>query len=308
MKDYRFSLIRKRDYANGKSHWFQQDKKIKRHVLNRIRKEGPLQSKDFETPDETRHTWYYWKPAKRALEQLFMEGKLMVSHRQGFQKVYDLTENVLPDDVVTKRPSLKEYAEHLVVRAIQSHGIVTANEMHYLRGAWNEPVKKAIDKLVKEGIIREIKLEGHEQTTFFADEKLLENISSDNGGPVHILSPFDSLLNQRKRIQRLFNFDYTIECYVPEPKRKFGYFTLPVLYGDQFVSRFDPKADRLNRIFYIRNISFENDWKNADQMMPAFAEKLQAFSKFNGCEKIIIERSDNKKLQQQLVRTLKFKT
>ncbi|MBA2422263.1 MAG: winged helix DNA-binding domain-containing protein, partial [Chitinophagales bacterium] len=81
MKDFRFSLVKKSFYINGKSHWFEQDKKVKRYVLSRIKREGPLQSKDFEADNDVKGTWYYWKPAKRALEQLFMEGKLMVSHR-----------------------------------------------------------------------------------------------------------------------------------------------------------------------------------------------------------------------------------
>jgi len=306
MKDYRFSLIRKREYAKGKSHWFDQDKKVKRHVLSRIRREGPLQSKDFEAPEEGKRSWYYWKPAKRALEQLFMEGKLMVSHRQGFQKVYDLSENVLPGNVLHKLPSKREFAEHLIITAIQSLGIVTEKEIYYQRGAWNEFTKKALRKLLNKGRIAELKLEGHEQIKFYGDEKLLEHFAQNsNSSTAHILSPFDNLIIQRKRLQRLFHFDYVIECYLPEHKRTFGYFTLPILYGDQFIARMDAKADRQAKIFYIRNLAFEQKANVDEAALLAFAEKLKAFAAFNLCEKILLEKSNNKKLHQPLNRLIR---
>jgi uncharacterized protein YcaQ len=301
IKDYRFSLIRKKEYARGKSHWFEQDKKLKRFVLNRIKREGPLQSKDFEAPNEKRRQWYYWKPAKRALEQLFMEGKLMVSHRTGFQKVYDLTEHVLQEGTDTRMPSKKEYAEHLVMSAIQSQGIVSAKEIYYQRGPWNELVDKALRKLLKEGLILKLQLEGHHETAFFGDANISEQLSTNHTQPeIHILSPFDNLLIQRRRTQRLFHFNYTIECYLPEHKRKFGYFTLPVLYGDQFIGRLDPKAERQGKTFYVRNLAFEEHVAGDEVMLFAFAKKLKEFAAFNGCYNIVIERSNKKKYTQYL--------
>ena len=95
---------------------------MKQYVLNRIRREGALQSKDFEAPDEERRTWYYWKPAKRALEQLFLEGQLMVSHRQNFQKVYDLPENILPPDVDMTVPTAEEFSRHIILRVLKALG------------------------------------------------------------------------------------------------------------------------------------------------------------------------------------------
>lgn len=307
MKDYRFSLIRKREYARGKSHWFSQDKKIKRQVLNRIRREGPLQSKDFEAPEEKRSQWYYWKPAKRALEQLFMEGKLMIRERQGFQKVYDLTENVLPAEINTRMPTKMEYAMHLVERAVAAHGIVTENEICYQRGPWKEYVERAARKMLKEGRIIEWKLEGHEGLKCYgpADGLLIELTHAVK--KVHILSPFDNLLIQRRRMQRLFDFDFTIECYVPEAKRKFGYFTLPVLYHNQFIARLDPKADRQEKRFYVRNLVFEETMGVDDEMLDAFSAALKHFVAFNGCREIIFEKCNRKKILPELKRRLKLR-
>lgn len=293
MSDYRFSLPRKKAYSEGKSHWFAQDKKLNKYVFDRIKAEGPLQSKDFEHIRKGPGNWYEWKPAKRALEQLFMEGKLMVAKRQGFQKVYNLTERVLPTNVNATMPSAQEYAEHLIKKAIQSHGIVNENEIAYLRNGLKETINKVLKRLLKEGTLVEINIEGFEKALFVTSPEQLKSIEKvKHKHPIHILSPFDNLVIQRKRLQTIFNFDYQVECYVPEPKRKFGYFCLPVLYGDTFIARFDPKADRASKTFYIKTMHFEKGFKPVDDFNKAFAQKLKAFATFNGCDKIEIDKAD----------------
>ena len=99
---------------------------------------------------------------------------------------------------------------------------------------------------------------------------------------------------QRKRLERIFNFDYQIECYVPEPKRKYGYFTLPVLYKNNLVARFDPKADRAMKIFYIKSMHFEKGFQPNEDFNILFAEKLNSFANFTGCNKIVIEKANSK--------------
>jgi uncharacterized protein YcaQ len=294
ISDYRFYLPRKKAYAEGKSHWFEQDKEIKNYVLNRIKAEGPLQSKDFEYKRETVANWWEWKPAKKALEQLFMEGTLMISARKGFQKVYDLTERVLPPDIDVSFPEASEYAEHMIHKAVQAHGIINEKEIVYLRSKIKDPVKKALKHLLKEGILTEVFIEGLD-TPFVSTIKNLKAIEDlklkDN---VHFLSPFDNIVIQRQRLQNIFGFNYLIECYVPEAKRNYGYFTLPVIYNEQFVARFDPKAERKTKTFFIKSIHFEKDFIPDEKFNILFASKLKSFAKFNGCEKIIIERADIK--------------
>ncbi len=293
MSDYRFSLPRKKSYSEGRSHWFGQDKKMNKFVLDRIKAEGPLQSKDFEYKRKDPSNWYEWKPAKRALEQLFMEGKLMAARRQGFQKVYDLAENVLPAGIDISVPSKKEYAEHLIRKAIQAHGSAGENEIAYLRSGLKTPVNKALKYMLQEGELIEVKIEGLEKPVFTSPEQLLnasKKIKIKNS--IHFLSPFDNTVIQRKRLQNIFDFDYMIECYLPEPKRKYGYFTLPVLYGDKFIARFDPKADRASKTFYIKSMHFEKGFKPDENFNLQFAAKLKEFSEFNGCKKIVIEKAD----------------
>jgi uncharacterized protein YcaQ len=293
MSDYRFSLPRKKLFAEGKSHWFEKDKKTMKYVLDRVKAEGPLQSKDFEFKRTGPGNWYEWKPAKKALEQLFMDGSLMVARRQGFQKVYDLTERVLPVGVNTKMPTEKEYIEHLIKRAVEANGVVEEKEISYLRKGIKEPVKSILGHLLKNGKYIEVLIEGSGGSKFITSAEQLKSLEKQKlKSELHLLSPFDNFVIQRKRLERIFNFDYQIECYVPEPKRKFGYFCLPVLYGDKFIGRFDPKADRTGKTFYIKSMYFEKGFKPDDKFNEAFADSLKAFANFNGCEKIKIEKAD----------------
>lgn len=295
MIDYRYSLPRKKAYAEGKSHWFAQDKKINKYVFDRIKAEGPLQSKDFEHKRIGPGNWYEWKPAKRALEQLFMEGSLMVARRQGFQKVYDLTERVLPNTVNTKIPSEKEYAEHLIKQAVNANGIVEEKEIAYLRTGLKDSVNKALQRLMKTGEIIEVVVENCGSSLFITTQKHLDSIKKvERTKNIHFLSPFDNVVIQRKRLLRFFNFDYQVECYLPEPKRKFGYFCLPILYGNEFVGRLDPKADRATKTFYIKSMYFEKGFKADEKFNLTFALKLKDFGVFTGCDNIVIDKADAK--------------
>lgn len=301
MCDYRFSLPRKKAFSNGKSHWFEQDKKVMKYVFDRIKAEGPLQSKDFEFKRSGPGNWYEWKPAKKALEQLFMEGKLMVAKRQGFQKVYDLTERVLPLNVNVMMPTEKEHAEYLIKKAIRANGIVEEKEVSYLRQGSKEQINKVLKSFIKNGELIEVKLEGDAKTLFVTTEEKLRGLDSGETASflsmtgkeqIQILSPFDNTIIQRKRIQRFFDFDYVIECYLPEPKRKFGYFCLPVLQGDQFVARFDPKADRATGKFHVKQMHFEKGFKTDDNFNFNFALKLKAYANFTGCKSVVIDKAD----------------
>ncbi|OFY85240.1 MAG: hypothetical protein A3F72_04360 [Bacteroidetes bacterium RIFCSPLOWO2_12_FULL_35_15] len=293
MSDYRFSLPRKKDYADGKSHWFGQDKKMNTYVIDRIKAEGELQSKDFEFKRSANANWYEWKPAKRALEQLFMEGKLMVAKRKGFQKVYDLTERVLPNTVDISFPTQKEIAEHLIMKNIRAYGLVQEKEITYLQPGLKDSVSKCLRQLLKEGELLEVKIEDLQNELFYTSKKQLKTLNKiEYPDSLHLLSPFDNSVIQRKRLQTIFGFDYQIECYVPEAKRKFGYFTLPVLYNDKFVARLDPKADRASKTFYVKSIHFEKGFKLDGKFNRLFAEKLKQFAEFNGCNTIVIDKAE----------------
>lgn len=146
MSDYRYSLPRKHAIAGGEKHWFDKDSKLTIEVLDRIRAEGPLQARDFEDKSHNNNGWGEWKPAKKALEQLYMEGELMVVKRQRFQKIYDLTERVLPNHIDTSTPSNEEYCQYLITRYLKANGIATPEQITYLLKGRKSEVHKQCQK------------------------------------------------------------------------------------------------------------------------------------------------------------------
>lgn len=282
MRDYRFSLMRKNLYATRQLGWYF-NKRATKFIYDRIKAEGPLQSKDFEEKKK-QGGWWNWKESKIALEQLFMEGKLMAAGRKGFQKVYDLTERVLPAGLNTTPPTEKEYAEYLIRKIIRANGIAAKSEMGYLRPYTKALVAKTLNQLIEAKEIVPVKVKGIERDVFYSTEANIEDSAIQKvNKQVKILSPFDNSVIQRNRLKNIFGYDYTIECYVPEPKRVYGYFCLPVLSGNDFIGRIDCKADRQNETLIVKSTHYEKGFKLNSQFKAEFEKELKRFAKFNGC-------------------------
>lgn len=290
MRDFRFSLPRKKIYSTGKRGWLKptaENLKIKKMVLQRIKSEGALSARDFTNEqDSKRAGWWDWKPAKLALEQLFLEGKLMVSSRRGFQKVYDLTERVLPADVDTRHPSDAEYARYLALSSLKAHGLVRTNEMSHLRPSLRPAIEIECEKLLRTRQIEKVFVEGLERPYLAISDEWRNCLEKPVSPRIQILSPFDNQVIQRKRLKEIFTFDYTIECYVPEPKRKYGYFSLPILKGDVFCGRTDVKADRATKTLLVRSFHVEKNCGSKKKLWEEMQEPITDFAKFNGCTKI----------------------
>ena len=281
MRDYRFSLFRM-TAGNIDRDWFKiPDKKLTRFILDRIGNEGPLRARDFEDTRKGKKDWWDWKPAKQALEQLFNQGELMVSHREGFNKVYDLRERVLPDWVDTREPTLSEYAEHLIDTTIRAHGFATQKSMCYLRKGkeLKDAIAEQLNTRIDAGQLSILSL--GENNVVYCDAELLDARARRSSSAVRILSPFDNLVIQRERGRDIFNFDYQIECYVPEAKRQFGYFCLPILYRDALVGRIDCKAHRKDKRLEIKSIHTEQPVD--DEFHDSFSKTVELFAGFNGC-------------------------
>ena len=286
MSHYRYSLPRKSRYKKRHKDWASKNKKLVKGVLDRIKAEGPLQSRDF-TDDNKRGLWWDWKPAKDALEYLFHTGELMVHARRNFQKVYDLTERVLPETLDTSFPSDEEFSEHLINKAIKSNGFVTVKEITYLRHYNQKVFRKVLNELVESKKIVTLEVEGLDES-YYTTRKTLNKLKAPvKPTGMHILSPFDNLVIQRKRLSDLFGFDYVIECYVPAPKRKYGYFCLPVLYGDKFIARIDAKADRKSGELKVINTFPEDRVKVNGRIKTNFERKLKELAVFSGCKKVV---------------------
>lgn len=286
MVDYRYSLPRKNAIAQGDLHWFSKDRKSMSLVLKRIKADGPLQAKDFKDIRETKTGWWDWKPAKKALEQLFMEGELMIVKRQGFQKVYDLTERVLPSNIDTSTPSEEEYFQHLIINYLNANAIGTPEQITYLLKGLRAPVRKHCIQMCEDGLLTIVTVNNLPYYALPTANNLLKKKLSRN--KVKILSPFDNLLIQRKRTKELFNYDYQIECYVPANKRKIGYFSLPLLWGRKFSGRMDVKMDRKAGILNILNLHIET--ANTGEFIVDLKKTLDKFLSFNNGSSINIAR------------------
>lgn len=262
-------------------------------------------SKDFETPSGMSGIWYNFKPAKIALNQLFMEGRIMISERRGFQKIFDITERVLPDWVDRSRPTEFEYACHLIERGIRSNGLIREKEVSYLRKGMSADVRKAVSEMAGKGEIIKIVVEGLPNEVFYSNRQTLEQMPARIAKRrLHILCPFDNILIQRQRAIDFFNFNYKIECYVPEPKRIKGYFSLPVLWGDRFIGQLDAKADRKTKTFIIKQFHLEEDVKDYDEFLAPLVEKIWEYARFNGCETVEVKKTFPGDFRDGLVRLL----
>jgi uncharacterized protein YcaQ len=310
MRDYRYYLPTMRGIASSSRTraWLADHTNLVDEVVKRIRREGPLTSADFAAPEgRKRGSWWDWKPAKQVLERLFSMGELMIAERRNFQRVYDLTERVLPSDADTEEPSAEERARFVVERALGSRGVASMDEMRWAWMADRAAVSAALADMLESGDVTAVEIRGRDVGPHYAWTETLEGAAARTRGQkhLHILSPFDSLVIDRRRLRKLFDFDCKLECYFPEAKRRYGYFCLPILWGDRFVGRLDPKADRKQKTLLVRKAMFEPDFTDYDPLLPALAEKLRAFAAFNECDRVVVERTEPRKLRAPLTRELR---
>jgi uncharacterized protein YcaQ len=304
MHEFRFSLPVKQGFSAARKPLTQAESSLMNKVLDRIGREGPLMVKDFENDrQEASAGWWDWRPSKMAIERLYLDGRLMNTRKQNFQKVYDLPKNMLPLGTDTTMPSPEEFARHVIRRALKSLGIAYAKEMAWrARFAKGHLIKKELEKLVAEGEVLQVAIEGLKTAPLY----MLPVYARKNiqlSGDAFILSPFDPLNVFRHRLRDFFDFDYQIECFVPEPKRKYGYFSLPVLVGDRFVARMDAKADRKQKVLIVHNLHFESI-KLTPAVLVKIGNAIKEFAKFNQCRTITLEKSNNKPALKALKKQL----
>ncbi len=307
IRDYRYYLPKMHASAEKPQtrQWLEQNAQLTKNVIDRIRAEGPLGSADFSSTKGKRGSWWDWKPAKKALEVFFSMGELMVTERRNFQRIYDLRERVLPEGMDMTEPNQDELGSFVVQRLLTANGLVSTDKIRWGFGN-QKAISEAMEELVDSDEVTPIEIEGLDGEAYHALTKSIEETTKPLRSKMrlHILSPFDNLVINRGRLKKLFDFEYKLECYFPAAKRKFGYFCLPILFGDQFVGRLDPKADRKTKTFIVRKLILEPTFKDHDALLPALARKLRAFAAFNGCEPIVIEQTIPGKMKTPLMREL----
>jgi hypothetical protein len=223
-------------------------------VLARIRAEGPLAASDFDGA-KSRSGWWEWGAAKRALEWLFMAGHVTTAtRRRSFERVYDLTERVIPPAILAlPTPAEPEAHRLLVDRAARAHGVATATDLRdYFRLA-PEPARAAIAELVEGGTLLPVAVDGWGKPAFLHREARRPRRIEGQA----LLVPFDPLVWERARTERLFGFRYRIEIYTPAEKRVHGYYVLPFLMDEALVARVDLKADRQRSRLMVQAVTFE---------------------------------------------------
>ncbi len=240
-----FLLPAMKQYRATPSRWFGSvTPNEAKAMLKRLRDEGPLSIRDIADDElvDKNHPWASRKPSKRVLEMLFFQGLVTISVRQGMVKTYDLISRHFGWSTPPKPATDRQVTAYLLDRALRAQGLVSLDSICHL----NAPAKKAVRELIESRVRRKllvpIHIEGSGVEHWGEPQALEENPELPE--LVHILSPFDPLVIQRKRLKLFFDYEHVFEAYVPAPKRRLGYFALPVLLGDRIVAAIDLKTDR----------------------------------------------------------------
>ncbi|GEA68327.1 hypothetical protein PA3_24850 [Acinetobacter pittii] len=286
MKDYRYALPAMMSVRNGESRYFNRgDQHLMNEILARVRAEGKIRLRDIDKNNKkSLGNWWNTGPGRRAFEQLYMQGDLMICERNGMEKVFDLTERCLPGNIDLSMPTLYEYAQYLFNNTLRAHGAFTWKQLvHLKKNDLKETMRVVLKEQIDAGVVSVIKLENGQ--TLYVDVAAMEQkVSTDFG--LKILSPFDNSLIHRDRLASLFEFDYRIECYVPAAKRVYGYFCLPILYQDELVGRVDCKAHRSIKELEVISLHLEKTIKNKELFFFELEQELKRFAAFNQCSTI----------------------
>jgi len=294
MQDYRYSLPHMTSIRNGEHRYFNRgDQAFMNEILARAKAEGSIRLRNIEQGNKQNSGgWWNSSLARRSIEQLFMQGDLMISERNGMEKVYQLTEYCIPSHLDLSVPTLEEYARYLFNTTLRAHGVFAWKQLLHLKVG--QKIREAMRDIVNEqldaGVITTLAQLGNsdkESQNLYIRTDALEQIPNIEL-KVKILSPFDNLVIHRERLNTLFKFDYRLECYVTPPKRVFGYFCLPILYGDQIVGRIDCKAHRAKNQFEVISLHLEPQHLNhtiADpaHFFSALNTEIRHFAQFNQC-------------------------
>jgi uncharacterized protein len=216
-----------------------------RRVVSLIRKGGPITIRELDNDalEDKAHLWASRKPAKRALEAAFYKGLVTVSRRTGMVKTYELLTRHFGRDRLPRAASERETLEYLLDRALRSQGIVSLDSICYQDAGRKPAMRRVVERRVRRGELVPVQVDGAERLEHWVGPDALDT-DDPAEEPVHILSPFDPLVIQRKRLRLFFEYEYRFEAYVPKDKRVFGYFVCPVLIGDRIVAGLDLKTDR----------------------------------------------------------------
>ncbi len=256
-------------------------------VLREIETRGPLSARELSEGGQGRGSWWGWSDGKRALEWLFWAGQVAAAGRRGFERVYDLPERVLPAEILGRpTPPADEAQRTLLLVAARALGVATERDLRdYFR---LEPAESRarVAELVEAGALLPVDVEGWGAPAFLDPAARVPRRIEARA----LVSPFDPLVWERARTERIFGFRYRIEIYTPARKREHGYYSLPFLLGDWLVARVDLKADRAGRRLVVRSVSHE-PWADREAVASALDAELRAMAEWLGLEDVVVERA-----------------
>jgi uncharacterized protein YcaQ len=277
--DLRFYRRAMKREWHQRSVWFASVKPADlRKVLTRIRKHGPLTIRDIDDDVlvEKEHEWASRKPSKRALQLAFYRGVLTVSRREGMLKTYELMDRHFGWDRPPQAATEREIQNYLLDRALRAQGIVSLDSICHLAAARKSAIARLIAARVRRKELVPVALEGM-RFEHWARPETLET-ALDANGTVHILNPFDPLVIQRKRLAGFFDYEHRFEAYVPKEKRQLGYFTQPVLVGDDIVAAIDLKTDRERQKLVMQKWTWIKGSRRL--LKPQIEDALHRFERF----------------------------
>lgn len=314
LKDYRFYLHKMTRFHDPYSKWekdrYENYGHLMKPVLDQIKHNGPMRTHDFLTPKSSgKQTTRERNPHKIALEMLFFRGDIMVTRREKFQRYYDLTERILPSWVETKMPTSVECTKFNILKALEVNGVARKQELYSMFQTMpRSDLDQVFHDLIDLGEILPVEIDGLNSSKYFIQRKNIELtnqlLKTNYNDKVIILSPFDNFIKDRIRMNKLFDFEYALECYLPVTKRKYGYFVMPLLWKGKLIGRLDPKADRTNKVLKIHRIMFEENFYDFDEIQGSLQEALNHFALFNHCNHIhikeIIQGNQHKLLKAKI--------
>lgn len=309
-----------RDYRSGRAgHWahrmaertHDEARADMDALLERIRREGPLRAADFERDTPGTKGWWGWKPEKRWLEAWFALGRLMVARRERFQRVYDLAERVTALWAVPPPTAAMDEGEarrHFVLESIRALGVTKARWIADYFRLRPRVTDDELAPLVDQGLLVRVAVEGWDEPAYaHRDHEALLREAARNAlraSRTTLLSPFDPVVWDRARAQDLFGFEYTIECYTPAAKRKYGYYVLPILHRGRLVGRVDAKAHRQAGLFQVLGIWLEPGETATPVLVEGVANAIHECAAWHGTPRIAIDRSQPRDLAGRLVKAL----
>ncbi len=259
------------------------------NVLEQVAIRGPLTVADLDDAGERGGPWWGYAPGKHALEWLFASGRVTAYRSPTFGRRYDLPQRVVPAAVIAESPSDQTEAYRtLLVDAARHHGVGTVADLADYHRLHKPTARPILEDLAVEGALVPVAVAGWRHPAYLHPDAVIPRRATGTA----LLSPFDSLVWNRDRVERMFGFRYRIEIYVPKPQRQYGYYVLPFLLDGDLVARVDLKADRKGRRLLVQTAHLEPGHE-ASRVVPPLTKELRAMAAWLGLDEVVIvDRGD----------------